>query len=195
MSFSFRTTKAYWAALGEFISAFSWTETLLFEVLVHESGVSRDTARAVFSGARIDTMKDFINRLREARGEDRDPHLTRALEQLGMITRARNDIVHYGIQTEIDGSLIVSNERVAHIERSLRRYPMSVTILGDMRRDLAFIDMMLMQHMKWGYLTPTELEELRNVPWLYKPHAPSQTEKKPPRTPQGSKRRSPPSRE
>lgn len=83
-------------ALGRFIYIFADIERVLFANLVATSGMSSAHAKAVFNDARVDKAKQFIKRLRKASGVGLCPMLEQSFDQLGDITRLRNDIVHYG---------------------------------------------------------------------------------------------------
>jgi len=57
---------AYWLALGRFVDNFSMIEAQLFETLKIASGVSDQTAPAIFSGTRVDAAMSFLNRIAES---------------------------------------------------------------------------------------------------------------------------------
>lgn len=161
----------YHQALGEFISEFAFVEHLVFNLLRKEAAVSDEVAKAVFSGVRIDTARDFISRVHEARGTEKSAFLVRAFEQIGVITRIRNDIVHYGFAAERDGEFIVSNWRVAHTARALRTHDIAPEVLRDMRMDLMQIGVALLIETNPDLYRDTRDEAVAFVsqPWRYKP--------------------------
>lgn len=179
---------AYMLALGEFISEFAWIEHLLFDLLRQEAGVDLLRAKALFSGVRIDAAKDLINRLHEVSEIERDPELVRAFAQIGVITRMRNDLVHYGSSGDPDVEQFVSNHRTAHTARALRESLVSAEILEAMRMDLVQISLILMEALQWGgpltRAKKAEYLELAGSPWRYKPASPSPREKAPRKPPQ-----------
>jgi hypothetical protein len=179
---------AFYRALGEFITEFAWVESLVSDMLVREAGVSFKIGAAVFSGVRIDAAKDLISRLYETNGAERSVELVRAFAQLGLITRARNDILHYGASPNAEGEALVSNSRSAHSARALREMRVSSDTLNQMTWDIIQISLILMNEMKWGDETPTvtwerdrDYEKLAGRPWRYKPPSPSPPEKARPR--------------
>jgi hypothetical protein len=178
----------YWKALGRFIHAFSDAEAIVQMLLWTESAVTVDVARSIFSGARIDTAKGFITRLRESRGVGEHPQLKRAFDQLAVITRARNDIVHYG--AKFDGTTFsVSNSLVAHIPERTRSFAVSPEIFEEMIADLGAIRSILgayqLERMKEtpGAILAGDPQDVidslyrtGSAPWQYKPTQPIPTE-------------------
>jgi hypothetical protein len=186
---------AFYRALGEFITEFAWVESLVCDMLVRETGVSFKIGAAVFSGVRIDAAKDLIGRLYEARGAERSAELVRAFAQLGLITRVRNDILHYGAVPNPEGEAIVSNSRAAHSARALREMRVSRETLQQMTSDLVQISLVLMDQITWGEDTPFvtwEREEdydwIVARPWRYKLEKPSHRENERPQKPSTPKR-------
>lgn len=104
----------YWMALGRFLDDFAHVESMLQTLLWVKADTSEETARAVFSGVRIDGAKDFIRRIAESRGDQIDPVLTRAFGQLTVLTTLRNDVVHYGAPFDPRaGTWVATNSRIA----------------------------------------------------------------------------------
>jgi hypothetical protein len=126
---------SYFLALGLFTQAFTDMETLVALLLRIQTGVSQETARAVFSGVRIDQAKGFITRTREAYGVGEHPDLKRAFDQIGVITGVRNDIVHFGSRYDGEGGFSVSNVLIAVSPARERSYPVSDAILYELIAD------------------------------------------------------------
>lgn len=124
--------------LGIFIMEFASTESFLLAALTDTAAVSHDTARAVFSGVKIDTAKSMINRLRAVKGLPEDPILKRAFEQLTVITAVRNDLVHYGPKFTFGQEIFATNEFIAMPGRK-RSAAISATALRAMCNDLSII--------------------------------------------------------
>ncbi len=120
--------REYWEALGQFIHYFAQVEAFLVHVLIIKSGVTIPIGRAIFSGARIDTLRDFINRIHSV--TKRDPNMVEDFknisDELGNITRVRNDIVHYGTKFDEGDQFLVTNQHIALTEERVRETPVSV---------------------------------------------------------------------
>jgi hypothetical protein len=174
-------------ALGEFILEFANMEKTFLEVFFGMAKVSRDVATSVFSGLHIDTIKDFIKRIIEAeatRGTTTDYSLlVDALDQLGHITRVRNDILHHGLQFWVDDDPLFNNRLVANVPRRIREYRISTANICDMTSDLHKMwDHILLQFPPRGArILPHVLATVRE-PWRYKPPVQSG----PPREPRDS---------
>jgi len=128
-------SNAYWRSLGEFIDVFSKIESELQVLIWQETKVPADMAKAIFSGFRIDQAKDLINRARESNGRPEEARLKRAFAQLTVITKARNDIVHYGAKFNGE-AFAVSNDIAAHVPNRRRTFEVSPQILDAMINDL-----------------------------------------------------------
>jgi hypothetical protein len=179
----------FYKALGLFITEFAWVESLVSQMLAHEAEVSPQTAAAVFSGVRIDQAKDLIARLYEARGDERSERLKRAFAQLGVITTARNHILHYGNAPDQSGVAIMTNDRAAHAARAYREMRVTAETLQLMGSDLLRIEMMLFQEIRWpdanGRPVKVKVDSWHDdEPWRYRPPQPSPPAKAPPQRPQ-----------
>ena len=159
------------------------------------AGVTPNVAKAVFSGARGDACKDFINRICDATGRaDVKERLDGPFTQLGLITSARNAIVHWGAAKQSDDTIFAINDFLAATEAKLRKVAVNPEILRDMTYDLAVINMLLVREaaLRMRNLRPGTLDEIDEVmkgsdalkarlgvvgPWLYKPPRPPPAEK------------------
>lgn len=149
---------AYFQALGLFVHRFSGVEAYLQKLLATLVGVSPDTAKAIFSGVRVDNAASYIKRLFVARNETIDPQLERALTQLGHINGLRNHIIHYGATFKGGLPAMVSNARVAHAPSSLYEFPISSRILDDLNTDLETIILILFAMLSKPNMTPRNYE-------------------------------------
>jgi hypothetical protein len=188
-------TDGYWLALGAFIHQFSAVERMLQRLLRIQAGVSGEIAKSVFSGARVDACKDFINRICDATGrEDVKARLEPAFAQLGAISTMRNAIVHWGASVQPDDTLAAVNDFLAHTPLNLKNFPVSPEILRDMTFDLMMINVHIAREIANRMRDlPDGLREKmetaldggavmrRNLgvagPWLYKPPQPPPPEK------------------
>jgi len=161
---------AYYDALGCFIHHFAQTESLLLAGLRQQAGVDEDTARAIFSGTRVDNAKSFINRLREIRKLPDSPTLKRAFAQLTIITTMRNDIVHYGAEFKAGFEPRVSTRAVA-MPGNEREHIVTPDTLDQMTADLGIINNALSAVL---FDAPSEevrlaWEQAARQPWHYRP--------------------------
>lgn len=159
----------YWSALGIFVHAFSQTERMLSILLTKRASVSEYVSNAVFSGVRIDSAMDYIRRIAEAKTHVRDigKTLEGAFVQLKVITKVRNDILHFGTMEDFDRGIVwVSNEGSALTPKHVRAYVMSVENLRQMTDDLLKIQFIILCE-----LAPTFAEQVPQTlarAWQYK---------------------------
>jgi hypothetical protein len=171
--------RRYWLALGRFVDAFSRVESLAMAVFWRLTGLDIPTARALFSGVRLDAAKDNIRRLLEVQQAPKmlRDEVSAVFAQLTAINAARNDLLHYGPQDDGQGGMLATNRLVAHDQERAREGVISAEVLDTMSEDLAKIELHLLAHL-WSGLVPSEdLEtiqsEARRRAWRYKPAAPS----------------------
>ena len=167
---------AYFRALGYFVHRFSETERAMQWTLWVLSGVTASVGRAVFSGVRIGTARDFIKRIFEATNPEEWGHYEEGLKQLTEIIKARDDIMHYGAGfSDQQGELqaIVGNDFIAHTPSRVRRTRFSPETVLDMAADLGRIEAILIV----GRVRAADpqspflntLEQKAHAPWRYKP--------------------------
>ncbi len=164
---------AHFTTLGLFIDNFAQVETLLYSQLLKEAAIPFETAQAIFSDAKNDRARDLIGRIRSARGLSESTLLKRAFDQLSLINRLRNDLVHYGTRIQ-DGERWVSNRLWAHVPSKVREYRVTPDLLIQASNDLEVIKMNFMRNMiEPG--SPAEaamgegLDAASQAPWQYKP--------------------------
>jgi hypothetical protein len=125
---------AYWRALGEFIFWFALVERDLQSLASHVAGLDSTKASAMFGNLRVDAAKDMITRLLDAEGRKQEKSaLSPALDQLSRIARARNQLVHWGAQHDVEGYL-VSNKHLS--ARHLVEWTATPDLLRAMCHDL-----------------------------------------------------------
>lgn len=173
----------YFTDLGRFIHAFASMEAQLHYVLWQEAGVSPEVARAILSGAKIDTAKSYVNRLYEARGKTVHPAVKSAFAQMTVINTFRNDLVHYGSEFKF-GGISVSNSLMAHTPERLRETPLQADTLNEAESDCYRIKMILALHAATMNQTIIAREPLEDTitkeaakPWRYKPPQPAPVRK------------------
>jgi hypothetical protein len=183
----------YLLALGKFINLYAQIEKELVVVLANYGNLSPNIAKALFSNARPDTTMTGIRRVvhvRKLRGP-RIKELYAVLDQLGKITRLRNDLVHLGGLPKRDSEGVnhetkfeISNQILAHSRKVRRTIPITAKILDDAHGDLVAISLRLVTHMKIKLADPkldwfgAELLKgfrranpiSRPPAWFYKPH-------------------------
>lgn len=164
--------RAYHQALGSFVSAFAMTEQLLQLTLRLFAGLENKIGSALLSGVRPDQAKDLLNRVLDVRNMGPvKGMLKRHFDHLGLITKVRNDILHYGAEFETPEVLIVSNERDAHVPSRLREIRITPSSLRQMNLDLGTIRCGLLAAVE--EIIPSDRDykwrEHAREPWRYKP--------------------------
>jgi hypothetical protein len=176
--------RAYHCALGEFVDTFAHTELLTHFVLRWHTKTTSAAARAVFSGVRTNQAADYLRRLAEVDilPADEWTELGPVVDQLSLITKRRNDILHHGARDVEEGGASVSNEAMALTIDRIQSFPISPDILADMTADLRKIHVhFLVRHMGRPALRGShpELERALSAPWRYKPPELSRAPKTP----------------
>lgn len=185
----------YWYALGKFVHRYAEIELTLHQVLRIVSGLNEQTAKVIFSGARVGGTKDMIKRFYTARKKPLPDELARAFERIDSLTKARDRLLHNGIQFE-RGKAIVTDESKNMAERAFK-HTVSTADLDDLEADAitvnACLNIFWIRERRPDLLNaPTHQgwAELARSPWRYKQPKPMRPrsrirsavrERKPPR--------------
>ncbi|MGD9536425.1 MAG: hypothetical protein AB7P52_09590 [Alphaproteobacteria bacterium] len=174
-------TRRYHESLGEFVDAFSSVEGALFIAVSSVAKLTLPVARALLSGARVDTANGLLRRLMliSETDQERRKETDAVLTQLGHINDVRNQILHYGadpVPDKID-ERISSNFLVALTDKHRKEIPVSPTLLNDMTADLRKImAYLLINHGDFSARahadTVRTFAHLLHASWRYKPHQP-----------------------
>src|SRR5258708_38984581 len=135
-------TQEYWAALGEFVSAFSIVEVNMQQALWEFAKLSRPLAIALLAGStRIDSAINLMSKISVAQKwkAERKRELQAICTQLGIINKVRNDILHY-VARLTKGECVVSNRALAATQKRTRITRFTVRALRDMPGDLMAIN-------------------------------------------------------
>ena len=170
---SFETEK-YWFSLGIFASRYAEVEFQINRLVRHYYGIDQNTANLLFFGAlRVDAALGHLQRLMAANRIPASEHIEidTLRQQLGLITRLRNDILHFGASSTEDG-IVVTNAPYAHIEQRARTHIVSSELLDSSALDLVKI------YLRLGIIMSPDLGQneyyrrfgkLLNEPWRYIP--------------------------
>lgn len=188
--------KEYWQLVGRLIDAFTLVEEMINFVAVEYAGVTWREAKGIFLPLRVDAAGNLINRIIEAK-KLRGPRIKEIqaiIEQLGVIGRARNDLVHMGPRN-INGKerWVVSNERYLRSRKQpRRRFMLSAREFEKIDNDLHDILFRLMMHAKLARPSPHDdkfsriikstirfnYRQAKPAAWLYKSHKPASRRRK-----------------
>jgi len=162
----------YFTELGRFVTVFAGVEGMVFVHLAELVGLSLKEATAVTSGAKVDACMSFIKRVHEARSVDVPKQIDAAMQQLSLINKLRNDILHQGTQS----GFTVTNELRALPKRVIA-YTVSADLLIQATHDLVKIMFLMSGAIKnVSSPSPAEMGRIKSVlesPWLFKPPPPN----------------------
>lgn len=149
-------------------------EDFMSTMLRVASELSDPVARSVFSGTRLRTSMDFINRIYEATGKtDKKVKLYYYFSQLASINTMRDDIVHYGVSfTGEEGKLRFTNWRSAHIQSKFKNFSINAQLVDRMHDDLQTIILGVIIIIQGDVMATEDRERLQNLlpsTWQYKP--------------------------
>lgn len=99
---------AYWLALGRFIATFTHVEQAFHSYLWLTTGVDPRLLRAILPDARIGNVSSALNKIWQSRSDEPPALYTRAIQQVGLLQRLRNDICHSPSKLT-DKGLLISN--------------------------------------------------------------------------------------
>jgi hypothetical protein len=135
----------YNQAIGRFITQFSEAEVGLLYVAVSYMKITPFiVGMAAIAPVRVDSGITTIKRVIEARrlrGKS-VRELVAVLDQLAVINKARNDLLHYGVGSD----QVITTEYVSHHKRLVRRRAFSIEIVRQLIGDIEDIAMYLTCH-------------------------------------------------
>ena len=164
----------YLSSLGQFISLFSLTESMLKKVLAKTAGVDDRIAVALFSGTRADQACSFIRRCYEARGEKIPRELDSLLAQMAVVNAFRNDAVHYDADFKSDPPVVTNRGNTLN-PNAIRETEIKPTTLRDAGHDLGWIILGLSAYLR-DEMTPEDADNLAAAlgqPWRHKSPSPA----------------------
>jgi len=180
------------AAIGNFIQTFSMCEGNLLLVAIEQAKLDPILGKAIFSPLRVDDGITRIRRLMEAKKKRSKSarELENMLDQLAVINKLRNDLVHLGLWAgHRHGTThrVITNKWAAHARRLIRYRPVSVKIIEDATRDLDDIWLLIVWHSsdaRW-HKGDYAMRALRKaypigtpLPWRYKYPEPKSSHRK-----------------
>jgi hypothetical protein len=168
---------AFWTELGRFISYYSIVEEQINFLVRKYYNISRRISNIAFGTLRYDAAVEHLNRLRHADliPDDEWAEIGNLKDQMGLITRLRNDLVHYPASPTSKSEFVVSTKLWAYVENKIRMHIVSTQILDDATTDLFKIFMRLTILHRPGERAAFEQlwGALLREPWRYKPLAPT----------------------
>jgi hypothetical protein len=168
----------YYEALGRFTDIFSQVETAIATTLWFYANTTKDIAKIIFAGARIEVSSSYIKQLAKVTGTKTElqHYLEYILQQLGIINGARNDIVNFGATSIVEGRGIVSN--ALKTKEEPRVFQISTTLLDKMTADLRKVIFHLRYRHYDASLDHGEADEILQTPWRYKHPLPPKSRSK-----------------
>lgn len=182
----------YWYHLGKFIHSFSDTESDLLRLLIKLLGIRDSKAGAVFHGIRQETARDHINAILEAtKQKRRKEKMSGPFAQIAAIGTLRNNIVHWGVNSDAKGGFTVSNYDRKPLKP--KAYQIKIADLKNACADLSRIAVFLKVEIGDFDVSARKMAPYLARPWLYKspqpfpqPKEPTKDQAKPKRRPRAS---------
>jgi hypothetical protein len=161
--------------LGNFVEAFANLEAMMFQSLRFYARLDIDTARALFSGTRVDGAMQYVRRIWEVRpiAPGRKVDMENVFGQIKLINDLRNKIIHYGTFVTSDKGRITSTIARALTPDRVEEHRATKKDLAAMVDDIRLINTALM----WDFVplptgtvaTLTQQTPILLQPWRYKP--------------------------
>ena len=166
----------YWRSLGMFADAFADVETGMHILLWERARIPHEVSQALCSGVRIKEAMNLVRRVGEVYPVSAEILADQEyiFAQLNVITKLRNDVLHYGSKPLKTGEFVVSNWITALGQERLRRTVLSSAVLLDLARDLRKIQIHLIERHLWrepglGSPFPKGDLALLDAAWKYIP--------------------------
>jgi len=181
--------------LGGFCWNFSIIEAQMRSALYRSAGVTPTIGNAVFSGVRVEGAIQLIGRIADAANwptEIRN-ELKYIFDQMSLINKFRNDILHYGAY-KLGDDYIISNRPTARIPEKIRELRISDQTLDAVNEDIVqIIHRLQLIYFDLPEETETAMRTALKPSWRYKEPPPAWGNNKTPGTPPKQRRRQKPS--
>ncbi len=165
-------TRQRYQALGRFVQLFAGTEALLQLTLWSAARVSNPIAKAIFAGVRPELAIQHIRRIFEVSDvfADRRSSYDELFQRIGIISEARNLLLHQGISSSDEGP-VSTNSWLALTSDRARQIPASLTVLSNLGADTAKVNARLQLNLITqddvrASIAERSLEHIER-PWLY----------------------------
>lgn len=167
-----RRLERYHTALGSFVAMFAEVELMLNFAVWHYSNVNKPMATAIFGPIRVEECSNKLRNIVTAHDlkGDRIKELMILLNQIQIIQKIRNDILHFGFDRR---TFIVTTETLAYRGKPIRQHITSTRILRNMTVDLSIIHYFLDLHLH-AELIGESYELFLEPSWSYTPPPQSQ---------------------
>lgn len=164
----------FWQEFGRLMAYYAGVEEQMNFIVRHYYKIILQTSNMLLGDLRTDNAIVHLNRLNRADLIPETDWETIGVikEQLGSITRLRNDLVHYGVAYSVPaGYVVISKWR--YTEERKRNHVVSVNTLDDATHDLfkIFQHLVILHRPHERVLREMEYGELLREPWRYKPLA------------------------
>jgi hypothetical protein len=161
--------KEYWTTLGEFIEAFSLIEYHIFTELCQLLAISIENGRSIFGKTRTLQIVDHITSYYSNSETGMPPRTKLAMDQIKVIARIRNDLVHWAATHNQDGILTIRDFK----DPKPRRHQVSPAILRNAIEDMGRIHDLIRGSTSQSALLPGQPDPELQVPWRCKPLPPA----------------------
>jgi hypothetical protein len=168
----------YWKEFGHFMHVFTIVEQQLVSMVRKYARVNDVMGNILFSGTRIDDAKKYVNLILERTGKLKIKELLASpLNQFSTINTIRNHLIHWGVESDGQPELFVSNKFLTPSANKLKEFRISIADLKAMRQDLYKISAFFVAVGFSGARQRRAWTEALSQPWQYKPPQPAQPRK------------------
>ncbi len=173
----------HFAAIGQFITAYSLAEAIVHSVARQFSGIDDELARIIFAGMRLGDVAERLRGLTRSKGEIYS-EIDACLTHLDGIATIRHKLVHRTVTLLPTGGMKVDNSLIAKSSSASETETVHVEILQEMTVDCAKIAVRLLL-LADPNTSPNEAAQFRaeHGAWRYKPPPPAPRAKERPATP------------
>jgi hypothetical protein len=121
----------YYMLLGRFVTNFSFVEQHVQSLLWRLAKLESPISQAILSGVRTEAAISLIYRIADAErwSKEKKEAYKDALDQLQVINKLRNDLLHRGSRLQPNGTWLITNEHFVHIPERTINVTLTVSLL------------------------------------------------------------------
>jgi hypothetical protein len=135
----------YYTLLGQFVNCYAFVERDVQALLWRLAKLDAPISQAVLSGIRTESAVSLIYRIADAErwSQNRKDAYKNTLDQLQILNKLRNDLLHRGSELQRDGTWLITNLPFAHIPKRITNLSMTAGDLKSANHDITMIRLVL----------------------------------------------------
>ncbi|WP_213738004.1 hypothetical protein [Bradyrhizobium sp. dw_411] len=161
----------YYILLGQFVNCYAFLERDVQAVLWRLAKLETPISQSVLSGVRTEAAVALIYRIADAErwSKCRKEAYKNILDQIQVLNKLRNDLLHRGSELQQDGTWLITNLPFVHIPERITNISMTVSDLKHAYNDLIIVRLVVSLILDDEVHSEEWWNKSKLLSWSYKP--------------------------